>query len=106
MNMKYLRISIFVATSIFGCTTNLDPEANLTRKIQPDWAIKCKFLGNVTGGGCNGFGVSMQRKNSLNDMRNNVHDLGGNAYVVTDEIWGPGVCASVSADAYNCPEQL
>ena len=103
MNIKQSIITSLMISVIAGCSTTLDEGANFVRKIQPESNTQCKYLGGVTGGGCDGFGPDQQRSNSLHDMRNQVNALGGNAYVVIDQVSGMGSCASIVVDAYQCP---
>ncbi len=92
-----------IALTLSACVVQLTQAGSRVRRIQPDWATQCQFLGVVEGAFGNGASVSDDQLGAMNDLRNNVAAMGGNAYAITHG--SSSVFQSViQADAYRCPE--
>jgi hypothetical protein len=74
----------------------------MVREIQPDWATRCKFLGVLDASEGSGWDVPDDRRGALNRIRNQVAQMGSNAFVVTQST-SSGIRTLIQADAYNCP---
>lgn len=76
----------------------------MVRQIQADWATKCKFLGVLDASEGNGFDVPDDKRGALNSIRNQVSNMGGNAFVLSQSE-SSDFRTLVQADAYKCPKQ-
>lgn len=95
-------ILLFCALSLVACAAQLTSEGRMVREIQPDWSTKCKFLGVLDASEGNGWDVPDDRRGALNSIRNQVAQLGGNAFVVSQGT-SNGIRTLIQADAYSCP---
>ncbi len=93
-------ISLVFVVFVCGCATQLSQEGSTVREIQADWATKCEFIGVLDASEALGWDVADNRRGALNKIRNDVAQLGGNAFVVSD-IYSASR-AIVQADAYKC----
>lgn len=66
-----------------ACTTELTPEAAKVRRIPASLDGKCEFLGPVKGVEHFGMSVSEDAESALNQVRNAVASIGGNAFTLT-----------------------
>ena len=71
------------------------------REIQPDWGTKCEFLGVIDASEGSGWDIADDRRGALNKIRNQVADLGGNAFVISLST-SNGFRTLIQADAYKC----
>lgn len=99
---NFLTISLIIITLI-GCSqiTQLTQHGRLVRTIHPDWTIKCKFLGVIDAAEYNGWTVVENKKGVLNQIRNKVADLGGDAFIIsqnTSDSFG----SYIQAEVYVC----
>ena len=93
----YLVVS---ALTLAACGTELSIEG--AKVAQRDGEIaNCKHLGIVEGSESMGMSVADDRRSALNQVRNNVALLGGNAFVINDR-FTTGLNTSIQADAYKC----
>jgi len=99
---KFLLVAC-VAIFMSSCATDLTNEGRMIREIQPDWSTKCKFLGVLDASEGGGWDVADDRRGALNSIRNQIADIGGNAFVLSQST-SNGVHTQIQADAYNCPE--
>lgn len=95
-------ILLLLALSLVACAAQLTQEGRMVRAIQPDWATKCKFLGVLDASEGNGWDVPDDRRGALNSIRNQVAQMSGNAFVVSQST-SNGIRTLIQADAYNCP---
>ena len=72
------------------------------RQILPEAITPCDFIAVVQGSENFGWTTVGDRVSALNKVRNQVAELGGNAYVLT-ETSSDGIGTSTQADAYRCP---
>ena len=80
----------------------LTEEGRMVRQIKADWATKCEFLGVINASFSSGIDITRDRRGALNDIRNRISQINGNAFVITDissSKWG----TAIQADAYKCP---
>ena len=86
-----------------GCAmTALTSEGTMVRKVSPSWSMKCEFLGVVSAHEYMGFNKANNKVSALNDIRNQVAALGGNAYAISESA-SEKYSVNVQADAYRCP---
>jgi len=102
-NMEKLLIIASVAILTSSCAMDLTNEGRMVREIQPDWATKCKFLGVIDASEGGGWDVADDRRGALNNIRNNVAAMGGNAFVLSQNT-SNAFHTQIQADTYNCPE--
>lgn len=93
---------LVLALCLSGCTTELTPDGRMIREIQADWATDCEFIGVLDASEGNGWDIPDDRRGALNRIRNQVAQLGGNAFVVSD-VSSNDMRTMVQADAYKCP---
>lgn len=100
--MKYYIAVVIALLALSGCATQLTQQGRMVREIQPDWSTKCEFLGVIDASEGNGWDIADDRRGALNKIRNQVADLGGNAFVVSQST-SNGFRTLIQADAYKCP---
>jgi hypothetical protein len=93
---------VVVALLLAGCAAQLTPQGRMVREIQPDWATKCKFMGVLDASEGNGWDGADDRRGALNRIRNQVADLGGNAFALSQSS-SNDFRTLIQADAYKCP---
>lgn len=102
---KSLTIMAIVTSTLIGCAAQLSQQGRMVRQIQPDWAnTNCKFLGVIDATEGMGFDFAADRRGALNNIRNQVAKMGGNAYVksqTSTDLFR----TMIQADAYDCPDQ-
>jgi hypothetical protein len=94
--------SLVILGLVSGCSTPMTQEGSQVRQIRAEAVTPCKFISVVQGTNSTSWGVARDRANALNKVRNQVAELGGNAYVLTQtntDEWG----TNTQVDAYNCP---
>ena len=91
---------IIVANALIGCATPLTQQGRIVRQIQPDWSTKCEFLGVINAYEETDWDVADDRRRALNKIRNQVANMGGNAFVIS-QISSNGFRTLIQADAYN-----
>jgi hypothetical protein len=97
------RILIVVTALTFtGCIAPLTEAGSRVRRVQPDWSTRCEFLGVVEGTWGDGGSIADDQLGAMNDLRNKVAVMGGNAYSITQEA-SSMMRTVVQADAYSCP---
>lgn len=87
-----------------GCAAELTQEGRMVREIQADWATKCKFLGVVDVSEWGGLDVSGARRGALNSVRNQISQMDGNAFVLS-QTSSSELRTLIQADAYKCLER-
>lgn len=101
--MRTCACIVVVALVLTGCATNLSQLGATVRQIQPDWATRCRFLGVVEASEGRGWDVQDDQRGALNQIRNKVATLGGNAYALSERS-SSGIRTFVQVDAYSCPQ--
>ena len=76
----------------------------MVRKIQPDWANQCKFLGTSESSNGSGFMVKDDIKNAKTEMKNDFAIQGGNAYVITGQ-YTDGFGTTFEYVIFRCKEK-
>ena len=99
--MKYHLAATVVVLSLSGCAAQLTQQGRMVREVQPDWSTKCEFLGVIDASEGNGWDIADDRRGALNRIRNQVADLGGNAFVVNQST-SNDFRTLIQADAYKC----
>lgn len=107
MQTRQIALALLAAGVVSGCATPLTAQGAAVRIVnnaesRPD----CQFLGMVTGKSAP-FAVTpaAEAEYALNDVRNQVVNLGGNAMRMISNQQGLFTGAVSSAEAYRC-EQL
>ena len=100
--MKHYLAAIVAVLILSGCAAQLTQRGRMVRQIQPDWATGCEFLGVIDASEGNGWDVADDRRGALNRIRNQVADMGGNAFVISQST-SNGFRTLIQADAYKCP---
>jgi hypothetical protein len=98
-----MTVTILAAIGVAGCASQLTQAGARVRQVQPESVTRCQQLGAVSGSHANAASVSDNELAALDDVRNRVAALGGNAFAVTSRtssMWR----AVVQADAYLCPD--
>ena len=85
-----------------GCATKLTEQGKMIREIQPDWSTNCKFLGVIDAAEYNGWDIADNRRGAINQIRNQIAEMGGNAFVVSHTTTTE-LRTVIQADAYECP---
>lgn len=98
---KFVFIAPLVAVA--ACTTELTEEAMKVRRIPAAIESGCQFLGPVSGSESLGMTIAEDAESSMNQVRNKVAELGGNAFVLTGSNSSYYDGSFVQADAYRCP---
>ena len=102
---------IFISLILAGCASAkflvpLEEGTNMVRKVQPDWKNECKFLGmyrvmsedHLLNSGKDNY------QNARNMMLNKVVEVGGNAYLKTNEILPDAYTnAEFEFEVFKCP---
>jgi hypothetical protein len=86
-----------------GCPRQLTQAGGQVRSVAPDQVSRCTRLGAVEGSGANGPSTAENERSATDAVRNQVAELGGNAFAVTGRTVGVWRTA-VQADVYRCPE--
>ena len=102
-----MRKIVFLAflTVVAACsTTALTPEGAMVRAVDADWANECEFLGVVESHHTSGLDAGADRLGAMNDTRNKVAAMGGNAFTVSSStaLFDSHL---VQADAYACSQR-
>ena len=100
--MKYFLAAVTIGLSLSGCATQLTQQGKMVREIQPSWSTKCEFLGVIDASESGGWDIADDRRGALNKIRNQVVDLGGNAFSISQST-SNGFRTLIQADAYKCP---
>ena len=95
-----LRLSL-VLILLTGCTTALTSQGRQVRQIPAQVVPACEFLGIVSGRSSLGFDAAADADNALNEVRNTVAELGGNAFVLNQSV-ATLDGSSAQAEAYRC----
>lgn len=88
--------------AVAGCTTELSQEATKVRRIPASIESGCQFLGPVSGAEYWGMSIADDAESALNQVRNKVAEMGGNAYVINGSS-STYEGSIYQADAYRCP---
>jgi len=99
----YLFVLLLIGFMSSGCATKLTEQGRMIRQIQPDWSTSCKFLGVIDASEIDGWDIADNRRGALNSIRNQVAEMGGNAFVVSQTTTSE-LRTLIQADAYKCPE--
>ena len=94
-----LPISLLTAS----CQAPMTESGRMVRQIEASAVSPCEFLGVVTGSEGLAWTIAGDRRNALNKIRNQVAEMGGNAYVLTQtntDTFG----TNTQADGYACPK--
>ena len=94
--------SLVILGLVSGCSTPMTQEGSQVRQIRAEAVTPCKFISVVQGTNNFAWTMSGDRAYALNKIRNQIAELGGNAYVLTQtntDEWG----TNTQVDAYNCP---
>ncbi|WP_370331067.1 DUF4156 domain-containing protein [Aquicoccus porphyridii] len=84
-----------------ACSTELSQAGKSVRQISLQTANSCQFLGPVTGSESMGIDVAMDVTSAYNTVRNQVAQMGGNAFVISSS--STSIASTVvQADAYSC----
>ena len=78
----------------------LTKPGSMVRETNTEGALHRQFLGIVEGKSVTGFSREEQLLGALNDARNKVAELGGDAMRIVAE--GVGWAGNVQAEAYDC----
>jgi hypothetical protein len=85
----------------------LTGEGQKVREISPDWSNQCDLIGireisNASAGASPG----VCKKRALDEMKNKIGEIGGNAYVITHIRVYPCLMGgtTVTFEAYSCPD--
>ena len=101
-------VILILVMLLVGCATQLTQAGRTVRQIQPDWATKCEFLGVLDASESRGLmvlvvpDVPVTRRGALNKIRDQVAEIGGNAFVVSEKS-STGFRTLIQVDAYKCP---
>ena len=95
-------VILILVMLLVGCAAQLTQAGRTVRQIQPDWATKCEFLGVLDASEGLSWSVPDDRRGALSKIRNQVAEIRGNAFVVS-EISSAGLGTLIQADAYKCP---
>lgn len=79
--MKKLTFVMLMAMA--ACSTDLSTDALQVQQISPDRAAQCQPLGQVKGVEYFGITQVQDAKSAQNKLRNNVAEMGGNAFTLT-----------------------
>ncbi len=96
---KLTLVASIVASSV-ACVP-IDPEAQNVRQISLDSSSSCRFLGAVSGSEGMGLSTAMDAESALNQVRNGVAGIGGNAFVLNASSTTLD-SSFAQADAYYC----
>ncbi len=94
---------LLAAVALTGCTSQLTRAGAPVTQVRPEATTRCRLLAAVEGSGANGASVSENERSAMNDVRNRVGSLGGNAFEVAhleSTMWR----TTVKARAYLCPQ--
>jgi len=72
------------------------------REIQPESAAECRFLETLDGSEESGWDDADKRQDALDNLRDQVVLMGGNAFVLKQST-DSGDYTLVQADVYKCP---
>jgi hypothetical protein len=86
-----------------GCATQMTAEGAQVRQITPAETQYCRFVSLVEGANYLGNTMDHDRAGALNEVRNKVAALGGNAFVIAGGGSAP-IGTFVQAEAYACPD--
>jgi hypothetical protein len=100
--MKHYLAAVVAIFSLIGCAAQLTQQGRMVREIQPDWGTKCEFLGVIDASEGKGWDIADDRRGALNRIRNQVAELGGNAFVISQST-SSASRTLIQADAYKCP---
>ena len=104
--MKAIALCLLAsAVALNGCVTRMTAGGAMVREITRSEIALCKFLGVVDGSSSLGNTIGDNQRGALNEVRNKVAGLGGNAFLMLhgfSEVYG----TAVQAEAYLCPETL
>lgn len=104
MRIQPIVVAICLALSSHGCVAKLTPagaEVNRARDLA-FVAQNCEFLGEVMATEDGAWGHNLKdREGALNRIRNQVAQMGGDVFLITDESSG-GFAWHFVADAFNC----
>ncbi len=99
--MKYCLVATLALLSLAGCAAQLTEQGRMVREIQPDWSTKCEHLGAIEASEGNGFDIPDDRRGAFNRIRNQVAELGGDAFVINQSSSNE-LRTLIQADAYKC----
>lgn len=89
-----------------SCSTSLTREARKVRPINNLEKDKysCRFIEVITGSHSSGFSAAGNQESAMNDVRNQVAHIGGNAYQILTSDGGNFLdpSASFNAEVLNC----
>lgn len=94
---------LFIACMMVGCSVALTADGRMVREVALNATGYCDFLGVVEGSHGSGWDVPEDQLGAMNELRNNVAAMGGNAYVMSSSASSEAQTI-VQAEAYLCPE--
>ena len=104
--MKFNKIKVILVCGVLvlsACSTIPITEQGMKiRQTTPELTANCRFLGIVGFNAGFGWTHAHEAQNILNKIRNRVAEVGGNAYVLTQETDSID-SVGAQADMYNCP---
>ena len=94
---------IGIAMALTACEAETHLQGQTIRRVSPDEATNCQFLGPVPGTVILGQTTAPNTTDALLKVQSDVVARGGNAFVLT--YWDSNSDgATAQADAYFCPE--
>jgi hypothetical protein len=104
--MKAIALCLLASAIVLnGCVTGMTTAGAMVRQITHNEVAACRFLGVVDGSSSLGNTIGDNQRGALNEVRNKVAELGGNAFLLRhgfSEVYG----TAVQAEAYLCPDTL
>ena len=102
--MKKLILIVALALVFTGCASEkLTQKASQVRSISVEQTADCTFVGSASGKMASGWTSGANSLGSLNEVKNQIAEMGGNAYVLTMSHSGD-YGSSANADGYHCPQ--
>jgi uncharacterized protein YbjQ (UPF0145 family) len=99
--MFQLGFAGLLASLLSGCVTELTSNGSKVAEMSGRDIGQCQHLGVIDASEGMTWSMADDRRSALNKIRNEVGELGGNAFVINDRFTTAAV-TSIQADAYRC----
>lgn len=96
-------VVLALAAALSGCAAKLTPAGARVREVVGADRIRssCEFLGIIDATERNGWDLADDRRGAMNQIRNRVAEMGGDAFLLVGSDVGD-FGANAQAEAYNC----